>query len=256
MILISRVYLGVHSVNQVLYGFMLGSGIYYFFVNILCLQDFTPENFSEFFLEKNKIIIIAIFQLIILIFCILLYLFVITDTSKFEEILIIHCKDLKLYRKFSNSGFFGCLIIFFWIGAHYGIMFNLHILEIKKSNNLAAINEWNKTTRVKKIFIFLVMGSCVSPLIFYFIIPGTVNLGIILVFKVTIPFWMGGFGIYGLNIYFCIKYKIGNENYITYNDNTSSINDLTLYNANHQSRNIIMVEKDNFTDKKKSGEMY
>ena len=65
---------------------------------------------------------------------------------------------------------------------------------------------------------------------------------------------IGGFYIYGLNIYFCFKFKIGNEDYITYN-NVSSIDDFTVYIKKYQSKSIIIVEKDNFNDKEKSSEM-
>jgi membrane-associated phospholipid phosphatase len=56
-IIFSRLYLGVHSINQVIYGFLIGLCIFYFVFFIFQIQKKNPKEFLDF-IDYNKLWII------------------------------------------------------------------------------------------------------------------------------------------------------------------------------------------------------
>jgi membrane-associated phospholipid phosphatase len=219
-ICLSRLYLGVHAINQILYGALLGIALYFLFVHIIRMHAMSAKNFFMIFTNFTLIIIIAIIQAVILVIVLLVYFLVDNHTLSYNESLLKLCPQLESYRKFNNDGLFASLTFLSLIGAHYGIMFLAFMVKKSNSNNLEAVNNWNNTKFLNKFFIFLLMVCFGTPL-FLMLIPSSESLTILFLFKISLPFLVSGFTIFGLSIFCSIKLRLANP-YI--NDLNSNVN--------------------------------
>lgn len=210
-ILLSRLFLGVHSVNQILYGSLLGSSLYFILFFIVEMQNMLGVDFFKNFSTKNWIIGNIVNQAVFLIVMFTTYSLIDNQSDKYDTNLSSLCPDLNLYRKYNNDGLFGCLTIFALIGSYYGILFLVKMMERNnKLFNQEAVLNWNKTRHIYRLYCLLLMIVTAIPLILLVIISGKASLEIIFIFKVGLPYLLACFGIYGLNIFLCIKLKIAN----------------------------------------------
>lgn len=209
-ILLSRLFLGVHSINQILYGSLLGSSLHFLFVHIFEMHLMSGEEFFDLFTNKMKISLIGWFQASMIAISLLVYFLIPNETSDYEANLIVLCPDLNLYRKFNNDGLYGCLTLLALIGAHYGIMLTINLLYKINIRNLDAILDWNKTKWLFRLYIVGLLICFASPLIVMLLVSGKADLTLIFIFKVSLPYLFACFGIYGLCVYFSIKLKIAN----------------------------------------------
>jgi len=229
-ILISRLFLGVHSINQILYGSTLGSGLYFLFIHIFQIHAMSGEEFFDLFTNQVKLLLIGFFHATMIATSLLVYFLVTNDTSTYEANLSKLCPDLNPYRKFNNDGLYGCLTLFALIGAHYGILFMLYFLKKINIVNLEAILHWNKTKWIYRLYIIGLLICFASPLLATLLISGKTDLLFIFIFKVSLPYLLACFGIYGLNVYFSIKLKIANPLLIP-----SSLKVISMESANLKS---------------------
>lgn len=214
LIIFSRLVLAAHSINQVLFGGLLGVSIYLFHFYVFKMDKLKSKDFFEFFTSKKKIRIFAVFYLLLLLISFFVYFFVGNKTVIEENIDYIskNCGEIQEYRKFNEDGIFHCLSIFALMGSHIGIGLFTNFIERKRLFiRYEEIYNFNKTGIKKKIFILLILLISGSPILLFFIIPGDSTLILILIFKVTIPYILGCIGIFGVSLMFCIKYKICNE---------------------------------------------
>lgn len=210
-ICLSRIYLGVHTINQVLHGALLGIPLYFLFVHILRMHAMSGDTFFMFFTNAKFIIIIAIIQAVILIIILLVYFLVENQTYIYNFTLSKLCPKTESYRKFNNDGLFASLSFLALIGAHYGIMFLAFMAKNSNSNNLDALNNWNQTRWLNKFLIFL-LTICFAIPFLLMLIPSTESLVILYLFKISLPFLISGFTIFGLNIFCCVKLRLTNPN--------------------------------------------
>ena len=56
LVMFSRVILGAHSINQVLYGFTLGLGIYFVIIYILSYHTYSSDKFLKHITNKTVVI--------------------------------------------------------------------------------------------------------------------------------------------------------------------------------------------------------
>jgi len=180
----------------------------------------SAENFFMIFTNFTFIIIIAIIQAVILVIVLLVYFLVDNHTLSYNESLLKLCPELESYRKFNNDGLFGSLTFLSLIGAHYGIMFLAFMVKKSNSNNLEAVNNWNNTKFLNKFFIFLLMVCFGTPLLLM-LIPSSESLTILFLFKISLPFLVSGFTIFGLGIFCSIKLRLANPHI---NDLNSNVN--------------------------------
>ena len=110
-IAISRIFLSVHSINQIIYGSILGFGMYFYFFHIIELQKFTGKKFTKYIIGsfENKIHSIKFCIYFIILFA--LFLLRKNKWEEFDEIIKKECSHLPLYRKFNNDGFFIGLVL-------------------------------------------------------------------------------------------------------------------------------------------------
>jgi membrane-associated phospholipid phosphatase len=217
-ILISRIYLNVHSINQIIYGSSLGISLFFYYFYVLKFNEMNGKNFFDYIRNKKNIKLKSIKFLFYLILLFLICFFK-NDTeikNKYNENLLKICPKTKEFKKFKNDGILNGLSIFFIIGVHYGLYFFLNKILIYKPYKDDEINNWNiggnKIGFIKKIIILIPM---MLPMILFLIVPDVSkknnfsNLFVVFTLKVAVPYFLTGFCMFGVYIYIIVKLKIG-----------------------------------------------
>jgi membrane-associated phospholipid phosphatase len=215
LIAISRFILAAHSLNQIIYGILLGLGLYYILIYIIGYHKYSSVQFFRYIRKTKVKYIYYFFHILLLIIAILIYLFIPSKDNSYSEENIFNgqrCKIKNDYAKYKNDGLFQSLSITSIIGAQIGIDLLFKILKIKNYLINVAIIEWNKKKFNKKILlrIPIIIISSIG-IILYFIFPGNLPLILIFIFKSAIPFLISMIGIHSLGIYLCISLKIANN---------------------------------------------
>lgn len=217
MIIFSRLVLGAHSINQVLYGGLLGIAVYLAHFYVLEMHKLKAREFFEIFRSKRMKGIFAIFYSSLVFISILIY-YCVPNTEvieEYKEYVNKNCGKIEDFKKFNDDGLFNSLGIFALIGCHFGLVFFCNFME---KNNLfdkyEEIYIWNQTSWKNKgniLMGFLLFGS---PILLFIIIPGRINLFFVYLFKIILPYFIGCFGMFGVNLWFCVSNKYCNENIV------------------------------------------
>ena len=139
---ISRVMLGNHSFNQVIFGFFLGL-LYYFLIFHIILDNFNLEK-DELLLEiiHNKKIILTIGYCLALILTLgMLFYYINNDIAVFDKYNLYietFCSDLANYKRLNNEGIYTILNGCCFVGSFLGIFLENRLFF--KNNN----SEWTK----------------------------------------------------------------------------------------------------------------
>ena len=207
---ISRIFLGVHSINQIIYGYAIGFVCYFIVFHVFYLQRKSAKLFFNEFRMKIKNLIISIILIILISF---LFIFGYSlNYNKYYEYSIFDC-ELKKERKFLNDGIFLGLIIVCLFGFYYGFVLISYFSE-KYKNKEEYFNYFIRNSN-KKIFgkiiliILLIFGS--SPLILFLLID-EVNLAIAFIFKMIVPTSLCMFLNFGVVVVVFVKIKCANKN--------------------------------------------
>jgi hypothetical protein len=215
LIILSRIILAAHSINQVLYGALLGIGVYAILIHIIQYHKYSSIQFYQHIKKKRIKKIYYIFHIFLLIISILIYLFTENkDHTDINKTIFngIRCDIKPYYKRYKNGGLFQALAIMGIIGAQFGV--DILFILLKKNNYMInySIIEWNKNNKIKYAFFRLIVISISSiGIFFYYIVPGNIILFFAFLFKSALPIFLGMFGIYSLGIYLCIKLKIANK---------------------------------------------
>lgn len=142
LICFSRIILGLHGVDQVLYGVLIGLGVYYFIFNILELNPNDPnEVFSIISIEP----IVLIFSQMGLLMLSLTNYFGVSQTTSNEGVFnrIIeqkNCGYLGMCKRFENDSLLNCIVIHYaWVAilgmkVEYYYIYNFNIKNWAKNN--------------------------------------------------------------------------------------------------------------------------
>ena len=137
LIILSRLILGIHSINQVIYGSTLGLIVVLLISVVFKLHQMPVIYYKKFFKEKIYISIIFSLILFLSIFSIISN-FVFDNKSeirKYEKVLNEKCQDLPEYRKFNLDGLFGSFIIFGLLGMYSGQIVFWYLIDNNYKNN-------------------------------------------------------------------------------------------------------------------------
>ena len=215
LIMLSRFILAAHSINQVLYGALLGIGVYLILIYIIKYHEYSSIQFYQHIKKKKVKKIYYIFHIFLLISSIFIYLFTKNrDHTDINKTIFngIRCEIKPEYKRYKNGGLFQSLAIMAILGAQFG--FDILFILLKSNNYMInySIVEWNKNNKIKYAFFRLIIISISSiGIILYFTVPGNIILIFVFLFKSALPFFSGMFGIYSFGIYLCIKLKIANR---------------------------------------------
>jgi len=217
LVIISRVILAAHAINQVIYGFTLGIGIYFITIFILSYHTYKPDIFIYHITNCIVVLVYMIFHISILILLIIIYL-------TFDDNQIIkykiesdifngeRCKIKKKYLMLKHDGFFQGLAETSIIGAHLGIIILVYLL---KKNNYAIngyITEFNKSSVKRWLLRLPILIISGIFMILNFTIPGDTSLSIIFIFKSALSFFFTTLGIFFIGIFISIHCNLANEN--------------------------------------------
>jgi membrane-associated phospholipid phosphatase len=217
LVIISRVILSAHSINQALFGLTLGIGIYFVFIFILSYHVYDPNDFIVHITNWFVITIYMIFHIVLLSLLIIFY-FTLDENEKLKYNIYNNifngerCKLKKEYLMIKHDGFFQGLAITALIGAHLGII--LLIFFLKKNNyvingNITQFNYSSVKRWLLRLPILLVSGIFI---LLYFLISGSSALSVIFIFKSAISFLLTTLGMYFVGIFLSIKCNLANEN--------------------------------------------
>ena len=229
LIMISRLYNGTHSINQIIYGFLLGLSIYFLMFFIINGYLWNPKSFFEK-IEKGKIFMIPLF--IFLIAFILPFYFIFNadenDINDYNIILNSVCPNVKNYAKFNNNGMLGCLLILIVFGMYLGILFLKKKSEINFPDCENKIINWNNMNyKITFIRGFISIIFCLPVLLFLIVIFEN-NLLLFFIINIGCTFFFSGFLLFGPGLYygFILGEKIEKK---LYNINVFSIESKTNY---------------------------
>ena len=139
-IIFSRIILGMHSLNQVIYGTSLGLIFFLFFIQVFKLHKMPISYYKKFFKKTSYISYIFLIILLLSILSII-NKFAFNNNinlEKYNDILNKLCgSDYPNYRRFNNDGLFGSLIIFSILGMYLGQILFWYLIDnkYKRSNN-------------------------------------------------------------------------------------------------------------------------
>jgi hypothetical protein len=216
LVMISRVVLGANAINQVIYGFTLGLGIYYVLIYIISYHTYDPNVFIKHITSTIVILVYMILHFALLILLIIIY-FAIGD----NELLKLktnrkifngeRCKVKHDYLMLRYDGFFQALSLTAVIGAHLGII--LLVCLLKKYNYVinGYITEFNRSSVKRWLIRLPILIISGIFLLLNFCIPGKSSLSVIFIFKSAISFFLTTLGIYFVGIFICIHCNFANE---------------------------------------------
>lgn len=246
IVIISRIILGLHSFNQIIYGFFLGIWIYYIIIHVFKLNKMSMIIYRKIYQNIKYICFISFFLLLSILLPILSS-FVFNQKLNYNNLnnkLNYYCKEVKQFRRFNNDGIFGCLSILPLIGLYYGQFLFWHLSDKYYKRNMSIanndyylidelINNWNKNKNLffqKKGNIIKIIKSfiiCLSPIILFFLISSDNN-SIILIFmiKFGIPLFLISFLASSIGLFSFISLYCGNKENIINNYYQFKIDDL------------------------------
>ena len=221
-ILISRLYRGVHSIDQIIYGGLLGLGFYYFMFFILDIYKLKPKEFLEK-IDKDKFIFISIFASLIILS--LPFYFILQKNDKniknYKDIIEKNCSHVKEFNRLYNNGLLGCLLVTLILGMYLGLIFLKKKCDKEFSDyedKILNLNKTNLKTNLIRSFIFLFFGF---PIVLAHLISSSSNLFIVFFFKIGLSFFLSSFSMFRFGIYFGYyinKNDIENNYYPQIND--------------------------------------
>ena len=232
LIAFSRIALGVHSLDQVLFGSLLGILCFLIFAITLKIYDMPLNHYLKFYRSKIYIIASTILLIVLLIMPFILYssIDVEKDKIRYEIVMKRRCSNLAHYKFYSYQCLVESLVIVLLCGIYFGQFFFWHLVsenkkklfeENKNNPNCdkneddlsleESINQWNKyLINVFKSFftlikVCLIVCMILIPGIFYVLIPSNNNFKIILLFKFGLPLFLIGFLAFGPCFYALIN---------------------------------------------------
>lgn len=235
IIVVSRLVLSVHSINQIIFGSLLGIALYFYFFHIIKLDQYKGSELDHYITDKtnNKYhsIKFGVYFFVLL----FMHSFRVNDESYYVTIEEF-CPHLRKYRYFNNDAFFIGLVLFFLIGAHYGLYFLFNICKVQYPTKEEALNNWYICTKKSffyKLILFIPFNLC---LVMTIIMKNESNLFVFYVIGVILPYFFQGGLLFGGFILFCIRLKLSNES--LYKENIpiplkGDIEHLDNKNANH-----------------------
>ena len=213
----SRVILGVHSVNQVIYGDTLGFTVYFIIFQIIKPHKRNAKKFFERFLNLRYIMMNIIFFFVILLYIVLGAIFYDREGEKeFEDLkekLKMFC-EAKENRMLSRNSVYKSLCIMGYFGMILGLNSLAYTIQNQYYSKYNEANYYYKNTKKKWYFKFgirfIYLSLCFIPLISFFIIPNNINIIILYVIGSSIPMFIFGFLLFGPYFIFNISFNDAN----------------------------------------------
>ena len=235
VIVISRICLSVHAINQIIFGGFLGFALYFYFFHVIELDRYSGRKFAEYITEIRFFIFHSAKFVIYFIVMLILYLYRSNDESTYEDVISELCPHLRSYRKYNNDAFFIGLVLFYLIGAHYGLYFLFQISKIQYPDRENQINNWYKGNFCQllyKLLLFIPFNFCFVMFLF---VRHDECLWRHFLFGVIIPYFFTGGLMFGPFILSSIKCRITNEDLYRFDLPVTTDGDITV---SEKERNV------------------
>lgn len=261
---LSRIFLGFHSINQIIYGFLLGFSVYYFYFHYMKLHQKDPRTlFNEIKNLKYGIIFTIIILVLLFLVPIASVIFVDEESEKYKayyDAIIKGCSNVKIkyYRILNYEGIYGGMTMSSFIGMYFGLYYlsfkcsSLHPGKEKYINDFFRESNQGWKGNLKMIGISL---CGMLPMILFSIIPNTANFAVIYLFKVSVPLFITTMLLFGGVPFASIHFELANKNIYReiQEDNTGeNVNNQIRVDVNYSNINNDLNqldENDNETDK-------
>ena len=230
LVAFSRLALGVHALDQVLYGSALGIWMFVIFAYVFKIYDMPLSYYLRFYKEKKYSSIFMLFLTILFIIPIILYrsIDVDTDFKKYEMVMKKKCPGKAIIKYYSHCCMAESLVILLLCGLYFGqYLFWYLIYKNNQSRNdnsyiislEESINHWNNyykqitSSLGNLIKVIVLIFIILLPGVFYFIISYESSLKNIFIFKYGLPLFLISFLAFGPCLYALmniLKEKKGN----------------------------------------------
>ena len=167
-----------------------------------------------------------------LLLCLLLYFLNKPNESKLQQYTHVlmnkQCDMRDNYLQFQHDALFQCLSVLGIVGANCGIYLLFYLVNKKYKSDIGGlVVRWNWGNKSVKHFFIRLAFAVVSAggIVLYFVVPGNSELWVVMMFKSSLAFFTGMFGLYGVSIYLSIITKAGNlfiYTKVNVNDNSVS----------------------------------
>lgn len=204
LIMTCRLYLGVHSLNQIIFGFLIGVGIFLLFLPIFKTYHNSP---SEFLNQQYKF---RYFTLGLITAGIITYYISYFCRKNVEGVKELEnwkkmCTDQKWSKLLIEASFMGSESIFIILGMFIGLYFVKYKID-KYYQKKEDIFNWHEGKFVPRLIrlLFLIIGFTPVGILF---LLSLFNISYIVFYIVTpILFFFGGFLTFGPCFYYGYKY--------------------------------------------------
>ena len=196
LIMTCRLYLGVHSLNQIIFGFLIGVGIFLLFLPIFKIYHNTP---SEFLNQQFKFRYLTLGLIAAGIITYYISYFCRKDVEGVKERAnwIKMCHNQKWSKLLIEASFMGSESIFIILGMFTGLYYVKIYIEKIYPNREDNIFNWNEGKFVVRLIrlLFLVLGFAPVGILF---LLSLFNISYLVFYIVTpILFFLGGFLTFG-----------------------------------------------------------
>jgi membrane-associated phospholipid phosphatase len=191
LICYSRFYLGVHAINQLIYGASLGLVLYLFIFYILELHKYDCKQFFSQFIEFPKVAIYWSIYISFLVALVLVFIYN-TEDNPYKDYVDQKCPDTKDFRSYEYDGMSNGLLISAIMGTHLGFTILYYLLQRNYTDekSLQYFHEFIytniKTSILRILFLAVVAVPTMIPLM---AISSDANFAIICIFKISIPYF-------------------------------------------------------------------
>jgi membrane-associated phospholipid phosphatase len=217
-ILLSRLALGAHSLNQILLGSFIGYQIYSLFFHVIKIEvDLHKE--IEILMKLSNFYIFVFSVSIFLITGILIFNFYpITfdlDVNKYLERIMLSCPGTPYSKTFDYEAYFMLAACSSLVGAYYGIYYDIKFNLNNSQEKWIKMNHgkylWNRTNYLKgfvRIFILIILLSI--PFSLTLIVSSRAHTNYIFLVKNLIPYFFVNFFLFAYGRHLCCRLKYGN----------------------------------------------
>lgn len=210
-IMFSRIYLGVHSLDQIIYGCNMGVGTFLLYFWVFKIGSLTPKEFFIYY-DKAKYYLHVIFVLFFSASCILYFTVSNPNKDRYERVIRDQCGDdkVKEYRLFNGDGMYGSTTIFVLIGALLGYSFLKHFVNKKFEGEEETIINWHKEIITRRAVRIVIGAAFAAPVLLSKLVNEKIEkLIIIYVFRCIVPYLITSFLFMGPGI--LIGYILANK---------------------------------------------
>jgi len=192
LVMFSRILLGVHSIDQVIYGCSISIGMMISFYGIVDIfEEFSAA--LEFFYNNTKgiLILVGYFVLeILIIICLVTSIPDPKEQDQWNTMLVKKCPNIDPFKKFKGESIIGSSLIAITLGAWLG---SLAFIRVSKITNVKVIFNWQPSDLCKRFECYgILVGLLVVPFCMHFIPVGS-NFWAILIVNYISPFLLSFF---------------------------------------------------------------